>query len=141
MARPSKYKEEFAEQAYKLCLLGATDKQLADFFGIDEATLNRWKDKYTEFCESLKAGKDQADAVIAQSLYHRAKGYSHNAVKFFANNGIVTDQADYIEHYPPDTTACIFWLKNRQRDKWRDKTENEISGKDGSAIEIKWATD
>ena len=60
--RPSQYKAEYCEQAYKLCLLGATDVQLADFFGVSEQTLNTWKQKHPKFLESLRAGKDEADA-------------------------------------------------------------------------------
>ena len=124
MARPSKYKKEFNEQVYKLCLLGSTDKQIADFFEVDVATINRWKQSEPAFCESLKRGKDEADSIIAQSLYHRAKGYSHKEDKIFNDNGkplIVPT----VKHYPPDTTAAIFWLKNRKSDKWRDKQEIE----------------
>ncbi|AEG59362.1 terminase [Desulforamulus ruminis] len=126
--RPSKYKEEYAEQAYKLCLLGATDKELADFFNTSEQTLNTWKKKHPEFLESLKKGKIEADAVIAQKLYHRAKGYSHPSTKFATYEGQITDQVEYTEHYPPDTAAAIFWLKNRQPSKWRDKQDVEHSG-------------
>lgn len=133
--RPSKYKEEYNQQAYKLCLLGATDKELANFFEIDEATLNRWKLSHEGFCESLKRGKIQADAEIASKLFHRAKGYEHEDIQFATFQGEITDQVKYIKHYPPDTTAAIFWLKNRQRDKWRDKTETEHSGAVGVKIE------
>ena len=127
MGRPTKYKEEFTEQAYKLCLLGATDKDMADFFDVDEATINRWKQSYPEFCKSLKEGKQQADAVIASRLFQRAFGYSHPEDKIFNNNGkplIVST----VKHYAPDTTAAIFWLKNRQPDKWRDRVETQHSG-------------
>ena len=133
--RPSKYKPEFAEQAYKLCLLGATDAKIADFFEVNEDTVNKWKKDYPEFSESLKRGKDDADAVIAQSLFHRAKGYSHPEDKIFNDDGNAM-VVPTIKHYPPDTTACIFWLKNRQRDKWRDRTETELTGKDGGDLTI-----
>lgn len=133
--RPSKYKPEFAEQAYKLCLLGATDADIADFLCVNEDTVNKWKKDYPEFSESLKSGKDQADAVIAQSLFHRAKGYSHPEDKIFNDDGQAM-VVPTIKHYPPDTVACIFWLKNRQKGKWRDKVETELTGKDGGAIEI-----
>lgn len=125
--RPSKYKPEYAEQAYKLCLLSATDKDIADFFGVDEATINRWKEKHPEFCESLKRGKEEADARVADRLYQRAMGYSHPEEKVFQYNGepVVVPTT---RHYPPDVTAAIFWLKNRQRDKWRDKQDVEVSG-------------
>lgn len=126
MARPSKYKEEYSEQAYKLCLLGATDKDLANFFEVDEATINRWKDK-PEFCESLKRGKMEADAVIAQKLFHRAKGYEHPEDKIFNDSGTPLI-VPTTKHYAPDTTAAIFWLKNRQPKLWRDKQEIETTG-------------
>ena len=132
MARPSKYKDEYTEQAYKLCLLGATDKDLADFFNTTEQTINAWKKK-PEFLESLKRGKMEADAVIAQKLFHRAKGYSHHEDKIFNAYGeplIVPT----VKHYPPDVTAAIFWLKNRQPVYWRDKHDLEHSGEVGVKI-------
>ena len=126
--RPTKYQPEHAEQVYKLCLLGATDKDLADFFGIDEATLNRWKKAYPELCESIKRGKEVADANVAQKLYHRAIGYHHPDTQFATYQGAITDEREYIKHYPPDPTAAIFWLKNRQPEKWRDKQEVGLTG-------------
>jgi len=120
MARPSSYKKEYAEQAYKLCLLGATDRDMADFFCVTEQTVNNWKYSYPEFFESLKRGKMEADAVIAQKLYHRAKGYEHPDIITATFQGQITDIQTVTKHYPPDTTAAIFWLKNRQPDKWRD---------------------
>lgn len=122
--RPTKYKPEFAKQAYKLCLLGATDKRIADFFDVTESTLNLWKQEFPEFSESLKAGKEEADSVVAQSLFHRATGYSHPDVdiKLFKGKIITTKLT---KHYPPDSTAAIFWLKNRQPKQWRDKQEVE----------------
>lgn len=135
--RPSDYKEEYAEQARKLCLLGATDKELADFFGVCEATINNWKIDYPVFLESLKAGKSQADAEVAEKLFRRALGYSHDAVKIVADAKTKEEHiVHYTEHYAPDTTACIFWLKNRQKDKWRDKQETELTGKDGGPVII-----
>lgn len=120
--RPSKYNPKFNEQAFKLCLLGATDKELADFFEVSESTLNLWKKDNPKFSESLKDGKSQADAIIASKLFHRATGYQHEDtdIKMYEGKIITTS---ITKHYPPDTTACIFWLKNRQPEKWRDKQE------------------
>lgn len=130
MARPSKFEPQFTEQATKLCKLGATDRELADFFEVAESTLYLWKTEHPEFSEALKRGKEESDARVEQSLYRRALGYSHDAVKIFHEKGEdVPVVVPYVEHYPPDTTACIFWLKNRQPDKWRDKTDTELSGK------------
>lgn len=124
--RPSKYKPEFNDLGYKYCLLGATDKELAEFFEVSESTLNLWKTEVPEFSESLKRGKAEADAVVASKLFHRATGYSHPDVdiKMYEGQIIITPLT---KHYPPDSTAAIFWLKNRQPKQWRDKQEVEHS--------------
>ena len=133
--RPTRYKAEYTEQAFKLCLLGATDANLADFFEVSEKTINTWKDAHPEFLQSLKAGKDEADANVGERLYQRAMGYEHPENKIFMHEGkpVVVPT---VKHYPPDTTACIFWLKNRQRDRWRDKQDHEHTGKDGGPIRM-----
>jgi len=120
--RPTKYKEEYAEQAFKLCLLGATDKSLADFFQVEESTVNLWKLEHQEFSESIRAGKDEADAKVAQKLYHRALGYDHPEDKIFVHEGkpVIVPTTKY---YPPDATSAIFWLKNRKSEVWRDRRE------------------
>lgn len=120
--RPSKYKAEFAEQARKLCLLGATDAEMADFFGVTEQTVNAWKAAHPAFLESITQGKILADAEVADKLHQRAMGYSHPAVKIFNNQGVEL-VVPYTEHYPPDTQAASLWLRNRQPKKWRDKQE------------------
>lgn len=125
MARPSKYDEKYNEQVYKLCLLGATDNEIADFLDIDVATVNRWKIEYPEFCESIKRGKEIADAKVAEKLYHRAIGYEHPELVTATFQGQITDTMEVTKHYAPDPTAAIFWLKNRQSKKWRDKQEVE----------------
>ena len=133
--RKSEYKIEYADQALKLCLLGATDKELAEFFSVSEQTLNKWKKDYPEFLESLKKGKSIADANVASRLYNRAIGYNCKATKFAASEGKITDSKEYTEHYPPDTTAAIFWLKNRQPEKWRDKKEVDTNVNLGDELE------
>ncbi len=135
--RPTDYKPEYAALATKFCLLGAYDKDLARMFDVDERTINNWKDAHPDFFQSIKEGKDIADAEVASKLFHRAKGYSHKAVKIVADAKLGIDHSvEYTEHYPPDTAACIFWMKNRQKDKWRDKIDQEISGKNGGPIII-----
>ena len=127
IGRPTAYKDEYAEQARKLCLLGHTDADMAKFFEVSEQTINAWKNAHPAFLESIKKGKEFADADVASKLYHRAMGYEHAEDDIRAVNGeiIITSTT---KHYPPDTTAAIFWLKNRQKDKWRDKQEIEHSG-------------
>jgi hypothetical protein len=120
--RPSKFRDEFVEQGAKLTRMGATDAQLADFFKVTLSTLYLWKVQHEEFSEALKRGKDEVDAQVEQSLFRRAMGYTHDSEKLFQSFGKVV-RAQTQEHYPPDTTAMIFWLKNRQPEKWRDKPD------------------
>lgn len=126
--RKSLYKDEYVKQALKLSLLGATDKEMSDFFDVSEQAFNGWKKKYPELLESIKKGKQIADANVASSLYNRAMGFSKNDCEkvFCSNGGIIRAQVS--EYYPPDVTAAIFWLKNRKAAMWRDKKESEISG-------------
>lgn len=131
--RPSKYRPELDEQAEKLCRLGATDKEIAAFFGVRESTLNNWKLKHPSFVESLKRGKDEVDALVEQSLFRRAMGYSHQSEKVFQYQGAIV-RAKTVEHYAPDTTACIFWLKNRQPESWRDRREDSQGGDDVQSL-------
>lgn len=125
--RPSAFKPEYVQQAQALCKLGATDAELADFFGVSVRTIYSWQSRYNEFLQALKAGKDEADDRVERSLYHRAIGYEYDAVKIFNAQGeplIVP----YREKCPPDTTAAIFWLKNRRKEKWRDVQQHEHGG-------------
>jgi hypothetical protein len=116
--------------AAKACALGATDSDLADLFDVAITTIDNWKLAHPEFMGSLKLAKDERDTKVEHSLFERATGYEHRAVKIFNEKG-VSFEHEYIERYPPDTTAMIFWLKNRQPAKWRDRQEVEHSGKIG----------
>lgn len=117
VGRPTKYKEEYAEQAYKLSLLGMTDAQMAEFFEVDERTVNNWKHDYPEFFQSIKKGKDLADVEVVEALRKRALGYQYEEVK--QETGQQGDKTTTTtKEVPPDPTAIIFWLRNRQRDKW-----------------------
>lgn len=132
LGRPTDYKPEYDKQALKLCRLGATDKQLADFFETSEQTINAWKKKNPTFLESLKRGKLFADAEVADSLYNRAIGYSHKETKLAQVDGQFTDSKEVIKEYPPDATSAIFWLKNRQPELWREKQPEEEKHQDQS---------
>ena len=134
--RPSKYQDDTLEQAYKLSLLGATNDQLSDFFHISGSTLDKWIAEKPEFSGALKEGKARADSEVADSLYNRALGYEvmeQQAIKVRDgkdSNGGIIERVEIVEvkrFVPPDTTACIFWLKNRQPELWRDKTESKIT--------------
>ncbi len=125
--RPTDYKPEFVEQAKKLCALGATDYELADFFGVDTRTIYRWKNLHEEFCQALIAGKENADARVERALFNRAVGYTFESEKVFQFQGEVI-RAPIAEHVPPDPSAAKLWLTNRKPEQWRDKQEHEHSG-------------
>lgn len=133
--RPTKYKEEYAAQAKKLCALGATDSQLADFFEVAVSTISLWKVEHPEFSEALKMAKEEADAKVEQSLYRRAMGYECDETDIRVVGGEIV-KTDLRRIYPPDTTAAIFWLKNRKPSQWRDKVENVVSGPDGGPVQV-----
>lgn len=116
--RPSKYHEDVPKQAAKLCALGATDADLADFFGVKIDTISEWKNSKPEFSASLKRAKDTSDALVQRRLFERATGYSHPEDDIRVVNGEIVITPT-IKHYPPDTAAGIFWLKNRRPSEWR----------------------
>lgn len=130
--RPTVYKPEYVAQAEKLCALGATDDEMADFFEVHRSTIYRWKLEYPEFCDAIKTAKEAADERVERSLYQKATGYNvkeEQAVKLKVDQykeGVEIVEVE--KHVPADTTAAIFWMKNRRSGKWRDKFDHEHSG-------------
>lgn len=137
--RPTKYKKQYDDQARKLCLMGFIDTQLADFFGVVESTIHKWKLSHPSFSESLKAGKFVADAEVAASLYQKAVGYSCKDTKFATFEGEITDEREYVKNYPPCPISIKYWLNNRQPQLWREKVEIEDSGEDAQSLNIVFA--
>jgi hypothetical protein len=127
--RPPIYNPElYPAQTEKLCRLGATNADLADFFKVAIRTIERWCVEHEEFCRATKRGKEFADDHVEDSLYHRARGYTFDSEKIFQHQGKII-RAQVREHVPPETAACIFWLKNRRKDDWRDKQDHEHTAK------------
>ena len=126
--RPSRYRKEYARTAEELCRdFSMTDKGLAKVFDVSEVTINAWKKEHPEFLKCLGNGKGHKDANVERSLYERATGYSHPEEKIFNHQGNII-RAQTRKHYPPDTQAASFWLRNRQPERWRDKVEIQASG-------------
>lgn len=125
MGRPTDYKPDYVDMAYRLGLLGLTDKQIAEAFDVNERTLHRWKKKHPEFCQSLKQSKINADAKVAESLYQAAIGHDVTRTVIRRDGEKVTKQI--VVERVQNVTAAIFWLKNRQPAVWRDKpTADEL---------------
>ena len=100
---------------------GLTDEQIAHNMGITAKTLYEWKNKYSNICEALKRGKEVVDRQVENALLKNALGY-HYTEETVTNKGSVVKVTKYKE---PNTTAQIFWLKNRKPAEWREKQEVE----------------
>jgi transcriptional regulator with XRE-family HTH domain len=140
VGRPTKYEERFCEEVRDLCLLGATDDELAEHFGVARSTLSAWKNEFPDFSDAIKKAKRAADAVIAGKLYRRAEGYDYEEQQAFkVKVGPSEERVEVVEvqkHVPPDPTSMIFWLKNRQPHLWRDVKAQEVSGPGGGPLEV-----
>jgi hypothetical protein len=121
--RPPLFRPEFVEQVRKLCQLGATDIDIADFFDVDVRTIYRWKTTDQDFCQAMVIGKEHADHRVERSFYTRACGYEYNSVKTVRStkNGVTVTETT--EHIPGDVTAQMKWLSNRRPNKWREKVD------------------
>ena len=133
MARPTEYIQDLHDAwAWTLAMDGLTDKEIAERMNISKATLNNWKKANPTFLDSLKAGKEPVDSKVQRSLYQRAIGYSFKekkvVVELDANGNQKPARIETTEKViPPDTTAQIFWLKNRKSKDWRDKQEHDVT--------------
>lgn len=127
--RPTKYDERFCRLALDLARLGLTNAQMAKSFGVTTSTFSLWLATHEPFSDAIKEGREVADANVVRALYERACGYSHPAVKIMQYEGDPVT-VNYTEHYPPDPVSCIFWLRNRRPESWR----NNPSPEDGQEI-------
>lgn len=138
MARPGKYETEIKP---KLILVeawardGLTDEQIAHNLGIATSTLYDYKNRFEEFSEALKRGKEVVDIEVENSLLKRASGYKYTEVTRELVAGKMRVTKEVVKEVQPDVTAQIFWLKNRKPDQWRDKRVEEITGADGGPIQ------
>ena len=100
---------------------GLTDEQIAKNIGINRTTLYDWKKKETNIADALKKGKEVIDFEVENALLKRALGYEYEEETY--ENGILTKKVK--KHVAPDTTAQIFWLKNRKPNNWKDRIETD----------------
>lgn len=107
---------------------GLTDLQIAHNLGISEDTFYTYKNKYTEFSEALKKGKEVIDFEVENALLKRALGYKYDEITKELVDGVMVETKRVTKEVQPDTTAQIFWLKNRKPKEWRDKKDVEMSG-------------
>ncbi|MBM3649526.1 MAG: hypothetical protein FJX11_17240 [Alphaproteobacteria bacterium] len=119
VGRPTRFVPGMVEQAHNYCLLGATNDELALFFGVCPATIDNWIARRAEFGEAVKSGRVVADARVARGLFDRAVGYDRHVERQVVLDGAVKALTSTV-HYPPNVQACIFWLRNRRRRTWSE---------------------
>ena len=113
---------------------GLTEADIANNIGISTVTLWDWKNKHPNIFNALKKGKEVADIKVENALYKRAVGYDAIEKKTIIDgNGKITE-IEQVKHIAPDTTAQIFWLKNRRPELWRDKVVVDANVNDGERI-------
>jgi len=120
--RKTRYNKTMPIAAQFIARAGVIDKDIAKILGIAESTLHKWKQDHPEFAKAIKKGKEEPDDKVVSALYQRALGYEHAEDKIFQFEGMPV-VVPTIKHYAPSTTACIFWLKNRRPEEWRDVQE------------------
>jgi hypothetical protein len=116
------------DAARKLALLGLTDEEMANFFGIHVRTFHRWKEEYPAFCHSLNEGKTIADANVADSLYRRATGEVVFVEKRVRNKDGDYEIVRLSQQVPADPGAAKLWLTNRRGQNWRESKDVNLSG-------------
>lgn len=130
------FKKYMIEEAEKLAELGLTNEEIADFWGRSRRAFQYWLKKYPELLHTLKAGKDRADKEVEGSLYKRAQGYEFKEQTYEKRGDDLKLTKEIVKQMAPDTTAAIFWLKNRRPKDWRDKHEFEHSGSERKPLRI-----
>jgi len=152
---PAKYQPSFCRIAKAMAKLGATEREIAQALDVSVATLQRWVHERPKFRAALKPGKQAADDRVERSLYQRATGYSFDSEEIFTYDYVETKKVEgtkgevrliqekrvlrvpVVKHVPPDSTAIIFWLKNRRKLAWRNYVAAEISTPPGKPFEVK----
>lgn len=119
--RKTLFNDSLTAKIIKLYESGKTDAQVAYIVGISERTINNWKGSHPDFLHAIRESKCVADDLVEAAMFSRATGYSHTEEKLFCYEGHVV-RAKTIKQYAPDVTAGIFWLCNRQPERWRRNT-------------------
>ena len=130
--QPTSYKPEYCELADNYCLLGATNEVLGDFFGVTSRTIDNWIATHPDFADAVKRGRAVADAVVVRALFERAKGFSQEVTRTTLYKGEKRTITNTVS-YPPDTPACMFWLRNRRREYWQARAEAPLGVVDDMA--------
>lgn len=130
------YPSDAPERAYRLALLGLTNKEIGVAFGIAVETVDDWMAAYPDFRAAIYAGRELADAEVVRALFQKAVGYEHDEMITATYQGDFIDKV-VTKKYAPDTAACIYWLNNRrrrQKEPWTNSQKMELTGAGGGPI-------
>lgn len=128
MGRPTKYSQQMVQTVYWMARAGLTDEEMAKELGVVPATFYNWRQSHPDFAAAATAGKEAPDDLVEQSLFKRATGYEYTEEKVVLKDKAVHRVERTKRVVAPDTTACIFWLKNRRPNDWHDRQEVELGG-------------
>ena len=109
---------------------GLTDEQIAKNMGCAYSTLRDWRDRYSAISAALKKGKEVVDRAVENALLKRALGYDYTEKRVETSASGNTKTITITKHIPGDTTAQIFWLKNKKPEDWRDRREVQSENED-----------
>jgi Homeodomain-like domain len=123
IGRPTKLNDTIREKIIQLAEAGKTEEQIGEITGISTRTLQNWKGKHQDFLLALREAKALADDLVELSLFRKAVGYEHTIKKQIVGKDGDVHEVEEVQKFAPDTTAAIFWLKNRKPDEWREKME------------------
>lgn len=127
--QPTKFNEKVEKQILAMALKSFTDVEMADILNITTSTLDNWKKKHSKFFASLKDSKKEADKSVVKSLYERACGFVCPVEERVIVDADGNEETQMVtKFYPPDPTSMIFWLKNRDKENWRDKHDHVHTG-------------
>lgn len=133
MGRPTAFDPDLCDQAHNYCLLGATNDELAAFFGVSPRTIDNWIARHADFGDAVRRGRVFADARVARGLYERAVGYDREVERAVIAGGEVRRLTSTV-HYPPSVQACIFWLRHRRPKTWCDAPNDSSTQVDEFAL-------
>lgn len=128
MSRHTKYRPEYDDQARRLTLMGSTIAELATFFEVGKTSVERWMEERPSFRAAIVGARDIADTKVVMSLRRRALGYSYTERETVTDDKGGTKVKVVEKRMHPDVVAQIFWLKNRQSEKWRDRRDVHVTG-------------
>ena len=126
--RPSNLTIHIKNVIINLAKEGKTVLQIGNMLGVSHKTVYNWMHSDPELLHAIKEARDLAAELVEASLFSRAIGFSHPATKmFYDKSRRKVIKAEYTQHFPPDPTSMIFWLKNRQPERWREKQEVDLT--------------